>query len=203
MISHYSWDYHYADISGISNLWTTTYSHTLGNNWLHRSNDTSTWLILFMIQSLKILFSKWWALLLYIALIIIQFGLWCYSTDINIMFWNYGAVHTWSDIVLSILTFILFPLFIFAFFYKSYMFWNHSTKTSEKSGFLGGIIATIISWSSCCGLTLASYFWLLPLMNFLPWSGIEIKLIATILLGYATIITLKNMTSCDFSKKKK
>ncbi|MBS9784040.1 hypothetical protein KGV55_01695 [Candidatus Gracilibacteria bacterium] len=114
------------------------------------------------------------------------------------MFGNYGILHTWTDITLSLITFLLFPVFIFAFFYKSYTFGLGNTQKSEKSGFFGGILATIISGSSCCGLTLASYFGLLPLMQLLPGSGIEIKIIATLALIYATYITLRDMTSCAF-----
>ncbi|PID84268.1 hypothetical protein CSB09_01940 [Candidatus Gracilibacteria bacterium] len=154
-----------------------------------------------MLQNLKTLFSKRWVLPVYGILVFFQASLWYYFTDVEIMFGNYGALHTWTDILLSWATFLLFPLFIFAFVYKSHAFGTKNTKTTEKTGFLGGVIATIISGSSCCGLTLASYFGLLPLMQFLPGSGIEIKILATLALCYATFITLRDMQSCAIQKK--
>lgn len=57
-------------------------------------------------------------------------------------------------------------------------------------------MGTILSGCSCCGLTLASYFGLLPLMSFLPYSGLEIKILGTLGLLWALYDTYKNLETC-------
>jgi hypothetical protein len=94
------------------------------------------------------------------------------------MFGNYGKVHTYTDITLSWAMILGFPLFLIAIYYKGMLYGKKET-TQQKNiiGMIGGALGTILSGCSCCGLTLASYFGLLPLMNFLPYNGLEIKIV--------------------------
>jgi hypothetical protein len=55
---------------------------------------------------------------IYFFLVGILGGIWWVFTDIQIMFGNYGNLHTGIDIFLSILMIILFPLFLIALWYR-------------------------------------------------------------------------------------
>jgi hypothetical protein len=79
---------------------------------------------------------------------------------------------------------------------------GHAENLHHKTGVgtIGGIIGTILSGCSCCGLTLASYFGLLPLMNLLPYDGLEIKILGTLGLLWAIWDTYKNLEVCQVKK---
>jgi hypothetical protein len=117
------------------------------------------------------------------------------------MFGNYGEIHTYTDIGLSAIMIIGFPLFLIALYHKGMLFGKQQTLEKKNIlGTLGGTIGTILSGCSCCGLTLASYFGLLPLMNLLPYDGLEIKILSTIGLLYALYDILKNLETCTWKR---
>ena len=202
-----------------------------------------------MIHSLSSLFHSKLRILSYIMLIIISSGIWWYFTDIAIMFGNYGKIHTYTDIGLSMIMIFGFPLFLIALYHKGMLFWKKTEQLSEKwrkfffskwtrtvmdwkfendaqwtvpqwmkkwkiseindktpfsktniLGTIGGTLGTILSGCSCCGLTLASYFGLLPLMSLLPYDGLEIKILWTLGLVYALYDILKNLETCSWKK---
>lgn len=128
--------------------------------------------------------------------------LWWNSTDIAVMYGNYGPLHTNLDITLSLIVIVIFPIFLITTGYKI-MHYGHDggNKPLLGSSFLGGLVATVISGSSCCGLTLATAFGLMPLLNLLPYSGLEVKLIATIALIYGTVVTIQNLETCRLKNK--
>lgn len=75
-----------------------------------------------MYQNLKTIITSPRLLLSYLLLVMIASSLWWYSTDIVIMFGNYGNIHTYTDIVLSMIMIFVFPLFLIAIIYKSYKY---------------------------------------------------------------------------------
>ncbi len=75
-----------------------------------------------MYQNIKALVSSPQRILAYIILVILALSLWWYSTDITIMFGNYGNLHTYTDISLSLVMALVFPLFLIALVYKSYKY---------------------------------------------------------------------------------
>ena len=146
-------------------------------------------------------FRNIWLLITYIVLIFLSFWIWWYFTDVGIMFGNYGPTHTYIDILLSMFMIIGFPYFIVGILYK-WLTFGHVENLHHKTGIgtIGGIIGTILSGCSCCGLTLASYFGLLPLMNLLPYSWLEIKILGTLWLLWAIWDTYKNLEVCRVKK---
>ncbi len=154
-----------------------------------------------MFQNLKTLFSSWKYVISYIVLVFCAFWIWWNFIDIENMLGNYREVHTYIDVSLSVIMVLGFPLFIIALVYRGWKFGkkeNLNTKTGVW--FVSWVIWTIISGSSCCGLTLASYFWLLPLMNFLPYDGLEIKIVWVIGLLYALWSILSELDTCKIKK---
>lgn len=156
-----------------------------------------------MFQNFKKLFSSNMRIFAYISLIIIAWGIWWYFTDIAIMFGNYWPIHTYIDISLSIIMILGFPLFIMGLYHKGNLFGKHENLHHRSLiGTMSGTIGTILSGCSCCGLTLASYFWLLPIMNLLPYDGLEIKILGTLGLLYALYDIMKNLEVCQMRKRK-
>lgn len=137
----------------------------------------------------------------YLLLVVASFCLWYYTTDIEIMFGNYGKLHTYTDMALSGIMILGFPLFLIALFYKSWKYWKRADINWKTStGIIWWVIGTIISGASCCGATLAASFGLLPLMSFLPYSWLEIKIIGSIWLLYALRDILMNLETCKIKK---
>lgn len=96
---------------------------------MYRSDDSSNRIIIFH-PSKKIMFKKnitiilhsKQRLFLYLVLVLVGIGIWWISTDIKIMFGNYGYFHTYTDIILSIIIVLFFPVFIIAVGYKSWKY---------------------------------------------------------------------------------
>ena len=154
-----------------------------------------------MYTSLHILFRSKKRKYIYTLFVATLWIIWWYFTDISIMLGNYGAFHTTIDILLSMLLILGFPLFLTALMYRGERF-GKKEPLSRKNGvwFFSGVLGTIISGASCCGLTLASYFGLIPLMTLLPYDGLEIKILSVVGLTYALWEILKNLDTCKMRK---
>lgn len=150
-----------------------------------------------MFQNLKKLFYIKTRIFAYILLVMLAWWVWWYFTDVAIMVGNYGKLHTYIDVMLSIMMIVGFPLFLLGFWHKVTLFGQQSITGKSSTGMIGGLIGTIISGASCCGSTLAIYFGLLPLMTFLPYDGLEIKILGTLGLLYALYDVLKNLEICE------
>lgn len=169
-----------------------------------------------MIKSnLKDIFRHKWLIPTYIFSVISLIILWYSFIDFKLMMGNHGPIHTYIDAISSILIAILFPLFLIAFFYRSYAIWKINKELewekyvkweNKTTGMwiIWGFFGIIISGSTCCGLTLATTFWLIPLMNFLPFSGLEIKVLSLLMLSYSIYSILsKSLTACEVKLKKR
>lgn len=154
-----------------------------------------------MIKNLKKIFSNQKRILAYTVLVLISWLVWWNFTDVAIMIWNYGKFHTYTDVALSIIMITLFPLFIMGFWHKSMNFGKKSLNVGSWTGILGGIVGTLISGASCCWATLAAYVGLLPLMNLLPYDGLEVKILGTLGLLYALYDILNNIEVCQVKKR--
>ena len=156
-----------------------------------------------MFQNLQKLFASHQRKVIYLVLVALAAFVWWVYTDIAIMFGNYGPLHTYFDISLSAIMILGFPLFLLALFYRGLKFGKEENLNGKTGvGMVGGIIGTIISGCSCCGLTLAAYFGFLPLMNFLPYDGLEIKVLATLGLLYALWSIVSELDTCAMKKRK-
>lgn len=162
-------------------------------------------------ENLLKIFKNKWLLLIYILSSAILLILWSAYFDSKIMFWNHGSIHTYIDIVSSIVISLLFPLFIISFLYRSYLIGKINKELKEEKGntkngimwIISWVIGIIISGSTCCGLTLATTFGLLPIMNLLPFSWLEVKVLSMFMLMYSLYSILsKDLSSCELKLKR-
>lgn len=186
----------------------------MGDDRMPGSNDSSSRInftfysicailpLMQIFQNIRLLFARRSYLIAYILMVLVLLGTWYFFTNHKIIVGNYGLLHASIDIGLSMIVIWGFPLFLLAWIFRSITL-GSSNKKHASAGLLGGIMGVIISGSSCCGLTLATYFGLIPLMSFLPWSGLEIKIIAVCMLAYSLYTTLKNLTTCAYKPKKR
>ena len=79
-----------------------------------------------MFKNIKFLFSSLYRSIAYLLLVGGLGILWWYTTDIRIMFGNYGNIHTYTDLVFTGIIMLVFPLFIIAFIYRS---WKYGKRT--------------------------------------------------------------------------
>lgn len=157
-----------------------------------------------MLSNLKQIFTNKYFAITFIALVIILFLVWQNFTDLTMMIWNYGKLYANTDIILSMMIIFWFSLFVTAFLYKSFTFWSkESIDTKSTTWILSGTIWTILSWASCCSVSLVAYLWLLPIINFLPYKWLELKIISIFWLGYAIYDLLKNLNSCKMKTPSK
>jgi hypothetical protein len=100
-----------------------------------------------MYSNLKTLIASPLRILTYMILVLLAASLWWYSTDIRIMFGNYGDLHTYTDIVLSLVMILVFPLFLVALFYKSYKYGKRADIGIKMStSVIGAIFTTILAY---------------------------------------------------------
>lgn len=155
-------------------------------------------------QNLKNIFSRPLYTCLFIFLIILFGLLWYFFTDFALMKGNYTSTRYYSDIVISWINIIIFSLFIVAWIFRAWSFGN--TGKSENLGFLGGIVAILISGSLCCGTSLLLVFGgttiIAFISEFLPFRGMEIKILSVIILFISLFVLLKNLLVCKTNIKK-
>lgn len=160
-----------------------------------------------MLHSLKKIFASRNRTIVYIFFVLGASTAWWYTTDVAVTTWNLGAegktLYVYLDLLVSWLVVLFFPLFIVAFSYRGYVLGDkrHLNKKSWLGAF-GGLIGTILSGCSCCGVTMASYIGLLPLMSFIPYEWLlGIKILGLLALFYALYDLLKDLETCKLQKK--
>ena len=145
-------------------------------------------------------FAQKWLLTVYGGSVLCFAYIWWKFTNIENMIGNHGPWHTFFDMGLSWMTILVFPLLIIGILYKSMLFWKVQKDSKTISAGFWGIVSVILSWSTCCWVTLASYFWLIPLMQFFPWSGIELKSFGVIALLSGTLYYYSSLDTCSLGK---
>lgn len=147
-------------------------------------------------------FSNWkYSLLGLIALFVMGFPFY-YFTNLELLQGNFGNLYMWTQIILQSIITILFAIFLPVSVYKYVKFSSFSLKENTTSGF-GAFIGVLVAGCPACSITLASYLGLAGLISYLPWYGLELKIIAVPLLLYANTVLLKNMNKCKLKIKKK
>jgi len=110
----------------------------------------------------------------------------------ELIIWNLWLKFYYTEISIVFINSILFWSFLALTFYRLEYF---SVKKSVF-WFIGWLFWIAVSWCPACSITLASYIWLAWFLSVLPYSWLELKIIAFFLLLYANVSTYKNLEVC-------
>lgn len=121
-------------------------------------------------------------------------------TNRRLIRWNFGFV--WADInlFLDISNAVLIGIFVASFLYKYLKF---SSIKNSWTWFFWWFLASIMTGCGSCSITLATYLGLSSIFLALPYWGLEIKIISTLILVYSVYVNLKNLETCKLKFRKK
>lgn len=147
-------------------------------------------------------FSKWQYLLLSLIIFIGMSLLFNWFTEHDLIAGNMGKNYLLAQVLAQYIISFLFALFVPITVYKIKYFNSFSVKENISSS-IGAFLGVLVMGCPACSITLASYLGLSALLSFLPWYGLEIKLLAIPLLIYANLSSLNGLTTCKIKKQKK
>jgi hypothetical protein len=146
-------------------------------------------------------FTKWYSIPLFVITSISIGSVFAFFTDISMIGGNFGNIYLWFQLIMQTLISLLFGLFVPISLYKIIMFNSFSLKENLGSGG-GTFLGVLVAGCPACSITLASYLGLASLVSFLPWYGLELKIIAVPILVYSIYSLLKDLKTCKIKKKK-
>ncbi|MDR3169144.1 MAG: hypothetical protein LBU27_05285 [Candidatus Peribacteria bacterium] len=74
-------------------------------------------------------------------------------------------------------------------------------KALQTQGRLGGIFGAFLTGCPSCSISLASFLGVGSLLSGLPWSGLELKIVALMLLIWSNWHMYKKLLVCEIKKK--
>tara|TARA_Y100000310_G_C20660910_1_gene804719 strand:+ start:397 stop:852 length:456 start_codon:yes stop_codon:yes gene_type:complete len=116
-----------------------------------------------------------------------------YFTHFENMKGNLGSSFAYTQLTTQIIISGLFGINMAALWYKLKLSSLVKEKTSTS---LAAVFSVIVSGCPACGITLASYLGLASFFSALPFFGLELKIVAILLLLYSTNSLIKNLNNC-------
>lgn len=148
------------------------------------------------LNNIKLMFSEIKYILIAIVSSLIIGTFMFYFTNYNLIKGNMGVFYANFHVLLQSLIIILFGINISLLFYQLETTSKFNSRTTGATSF-GSIVSVIVSGCPSCGITLASYLGLTSIFSWLPFYGMEIKLIGISLLLYSTYSISKNLNNCE------
>ncbi len=154
------------------------------------------------LENFKLVLTNYNYLLLFFLIFFLMYFLFELLTDDALIKGNMGLSYFYVNYILQILISLLFSLYFTFFMYKYLMFSSFDKKQSATS-FVGTFFGVLVGGCAACSLTVASYLGLGAVISFLPYYGIELKVIGFLMLVYANIFGIRDLQVCrvNFSKK--
>jgi hypothetical protein len=115
--------------------------------------------------------------------------------DFQLVLGNFGIVFAWAEIILYVLTTVLFAVFVMAQTYKIRYF-GRGQKRKTTGWYLGWIIGIVTVGCPACSITIASFIGLSWLIALLPFEWLELKVLAIVLLLRANYMLYRDLTVC-------
>jgi hypothetical protein len=114
---------------------------------------------------------------------------------------NYGELNLMVRQILDVSVLVLLFGLIKLFVYK----YIHVGGGNGDSGFglWGGILSLIVTGCPACSIWLASYLGLSAFISWLPYDGVELKVISVLLMWYAVYDMWRKLDVCEISKSRK
>ena len=124
--------------------------------------------------------------------------------DIELVRGNLWAVYLGFEIGLHILLSILFGFFIAMQIFKIRLFRLEEVKPSRTFLWtLWGFMWVLVIWCPACSITLAWLLWLWAVLVSLPLGGLEVKIIAIIILAMVSYRMFRDLTICKARNTRK
>ncbi|MFT4244008.1 MAG: hypothetical protein ACMXYB_00955 [Candidatus Woesearchaeota archaeon] len=159
-------------------------------------------LLLSLFYNLKLVFSNYRYGVLFVILntLILYF----FSTQMadELIKVNYGIIYYNLVWVLQILISVLLSLFILLTAFRVSYF-STTSLTQNGIGGLSSTLGILVAGCPACSITIASYLGLASFISFLPYDGLELKLLSFILLLIVNFYLLKDLQVCKFKKNPK
>lgn len=109
-------------------------------------------------------------------------------TDVESICNNFGEIYGYTLIALQVVIAILFGINLAILIHKISIKQNSRKQTGLSA--IGSFFGLLVSGCSACGITLASYIGLGAAMATLPLAGLELKVLAIIILFISIWISL-------------
>ncbi len=150
---------------------------------------------------LEKIFSQRIYFMLFLLFSVIMGGLLSFLTDLPLIQGNYGQLYANTTVVVIVLIAVLFGINITALIYKI----SESNKLHIKattSTTIGSFLAILVAGCSVCGFSFAYILGLGSVVAVLPFAGLELKIIAIILLVYSNY-TILTQPQCKLKTQEK
>ncbi len=121
--------------------------------------------------------------------------------DFQLVVGNLWLIFAWAEVILYVVTTVLFALFVMAQTYKIRCF-GRWQKKKTTGWFLGWIIGILTVGCPACSITIASFAGLSSLIVLLPFEGLELKVLAIALLLRANYMMYRDLTICTINTPK-
>ena len=158
--------------------------------------------LLNIFYNLKLVFSnyKYGVLFVILNTIIIYF----FSTQMadELIKVNYGVLYYNIVWILQVLISLFLSLFIVLSIFKIYYFSSNSLTQNGIGGF-SSTLGILVAGCPACSITIASYLGLASFISFLPYDGLELKVLSFILLLVVNFYLLKDLQTCKIKKQSK
>ncbi len=152
-----------------------------------------------ILLNLKEVFSKWYSITIFLFVFFVMMYIFLLFTNIALIKGNYGETYLFFQLCIQTLISILFGLFVSISLYKFLLFSSFSISQNITSGG-SSFLSLLVAGCPSCSLTLESYLGLVSLVAFLPWYGLELKLLAIGILLYSNYSLLKKLKECKIKK---
>ena len=152
-------------------------------------------------ENLSQVYSQWKYPVLNVVLFSMIMGLFMWISNYDIIEGNLGKVYLYVEVFLQLFIAVLFSMFLTISVYKINYFRKISKKESAK-GVFGAFLGLIVVGCPSCSVTIASYFGLVGFIAFLPYGGMELKILSLPILIYAVYDITKDLKTCRIKRKK-
>lgn len=137
---------------------------------------------------------KYVALASFLAMMLI----FAYFTHYDLILGNFGLIYALSQVIIQFLVSLLFALNTSLLYYK--MNYIGGLSIQGTSGSFGGLLSLLVSGCPACSITLAGYLGLATFFSSLPLAGLEVKIIALLILLWSVNEVSNNLMICNIKK---
>jgi hypothetical protein len=113
---------------------------------------------------------------------------------------NLWSFIVYSEIFLNVVLALLFGIFLAGQIYKINLM-KSKKKALQTQGRLGGIFGAFLTGCPSCSISLASFLGLGSLLSGLPRYGLELKIIALVLLIWSNRSMYKKLWVCEIKRR--